>query len=208
MCRNIRTSGSPSTELTARFPAAWLAAVAQPTLPLTLRAIHQAVFSQIETGTEGWLVIVVSLLMAGVIWNLATWWYGLPVSSLHTLIGSILGVGLNNSLITRGDVSGVNWAKAVEVGLLLFIWITTVPAGILLSAGLFGLGGMKDKGSCLPARGSMEQAPHEQQDPSQSHGDPDGQEHECDTHRQPRDREDESDDDSGCMPEKPLRGRQ
>ncbi len=67
------------------------------------------------------IVMVISLLLAGVIWNLATWWYGLPVSSSHTLIGSILGVGVTNSLITRGDVSGVNWAKAVEVGLSLLI---------------------------------------------------------------------------------------
>ena len=67
------------------------------------------------------IVMVVSLLLAGVIWNLATWWYGLPVSSSHTLIGSILGVGLTNSLITRGDVAGVNWSKAVEVGLSLLI---------------------------------------------------------------------------------------
>jgi phosphate/sulfate permease len=67
------------------------------------------------------IVMVVSLLLAGVIWNLATWWYGLPVSSSHTLIGSILGVGLANSLITRRDVSGVNWSKAVEVGLSLLI---------------------------------------------------------------------------------------
>jgi phosphate/sulfate permease len=67
------------------------------------------------------IVMVVSLLLAGVTWNLGTWWYGLPVSSSHTLIGSILGVGLANSLITRGNLSGINWAKAVEVGLSLLI---------------------------------------------------------------------------------------
>jgi inorganic phosphate transporter, PiT family len=67
------------------------------------------------------IIMVVSLLLAGVTWNLATWWYGLPVSSSHTLIGSILGVGLANSLITRGNLSGINWAKAVEVGLSLLI---------------------------------------------------------------------------------------
>ncbi len=49
--------------------------------------------------------MVISLLLAGVIWNLGTWWYGLPVSSSHTLIGSILGVGLANSLLTRGNIS-------------------------------------------------------------------------------------------------------
>ena len=75
----------------------------------------------IESARPAPIVMVISLLLAGVIWNLGTWWYGLPVSSSHTLIGSILGVGLANSLITRGDVSGVNWAKAVEVGLSLLI---------------------------------------------------------------------------------------
>ncbi len=67
------------------------------------------------------IVMVLSLLLAGMIWNLGTWWYGLPVSSSHTLIGSILGVGLANSLITRHDFSGVNWTKATEVGLSLLI---------------------------------------------------------------------------------------
>jgi len=67
------------------------------------------------------LVMVLSLLLAGVIWNLGTWSIGLPVSSSHTLIGSILGVGLVNSLITRGDVSGVNWKKATEVGMSLIL---------------------------------------------------------------------------------------
>jgi phosphate/sulfate permease len=67
------------------------------------------------------VVMVISLLLAGVIWNLATWWYGLPVSSSHTLIGSILGVGLVNSILTRGDLLGVNWSKAGEVGLSLLI---------------------------------------------------------------------------------------
>ena len=67
------------------------------------------------------VVMVLSLLLAGVIWNLATWWYGLPVSSSHTLIGSILGVGLVNSVLTRGDFQGVNWSKAGEVALSLLI---------------------------------------------------------------------------------------
>lgn len=67
------------------------------------------------------LVMVISLLLAGVIWNLGTWHMGLPVSSSHTLIGSIIGVGLVNSLVTRGDVSGVNWSKAVDVAMALLI---------------------------------------------------------------------------------------
>src|SRR5262249_1656229 len=68
-----------------------------------------------------------------IIWNLGTWWYGLPVSSSHTLIGSILGVGLANSLITRGDMAGVNWAKATEVGLSLLI---SPVIGFVAAAGL------------------------------------------------------------------------
>ena len=58
----------------------------------------------IESASVRAVVMVLSLLLAGVIWNLATWWFGLPVSSSHTLIGSILGVELVNSLLTRGDV--------------------------------------------------------------------------------------------------------
>jgi phosphate/sulfate permease len=75
----------------------------------------------IDSASTRSIVMVISLLLAGVIWNLSTWWYGLPVSSSHTLIGSILGVGLANSLMTRGDASGVSWSKATEVGLSLLI---------------------------------------------------------------------------------------
>ena len=75
----------------------------------------------IEGASARAVVMVISLLLAGVIWNLATWWYGLPVSSSHTLIGSILGVGLVNSVVTLGDLRAVNWAKVGEVGLSLLI---------------------------------------------------------------------------------------
>ncbi len=75
----------------------------------------------VESTSVRSIVMVLSLLLAGMIWNLGTWWYGLPVSSSHTLIGSILGVGLANSIITRHDFTGVNWAKAADVGLALLI---------------------------------------------------------------------------------------
>jgi phosphate/sulfate permease len=68
------------------------------------------------------LIMVLALLTAGMAWNLSTWWLGLPVSSSHTLIGAILGIGLANSLLeVRGLSGGVNWAKAGEVGLSLLI---------------------------------------------------------------------------------------
>lgn len=67
------------------------------------------------------LAMTLSLLLAGVIWNLGTWYIGLPVSSSHTLIGSILGVALTNSLLVHGDTRGVNWQKAQEVFISLLI---------------------------------------------------------------------------------------
>ncbi len=80
------------------------------------------------------LEMVLSILLAGVIWNLGTWYFGLPVSSSHTLIGSILGVGLANSLWQGNGISGINWVKAGEVGLaLLFSPIVGfIMAGLLL----------------------------------------------------------------------------
>lgn len=67
------------------------------------------------------LEMVLSILLAGVIWNLGTWYYGLPVSSSHTLIGSILGVGLANSILQGNGIDGINWGKAGEVGLALLL---------------------------------------------------------------------------------------
>ncbi len=81
------------------------------------------------------LVMVLSLLLAGVIWNLGTWYFGLPVSSSHTLIGSILGVGIANSLWNADyKFSGVNWAKLTETGaaLLLSPVLGFVGAGLIL----------------------------------------------------------------------------
>jgi phosphate/sulfate permease len=74
-----------------------------------------------KAGTPAALVMVLALLLAGVMWNLGTWYLGLPVSSSHTLIGSILGVGLANSLWNGTGVAGVNWTKAGQTGLWLLV---------------------------------------------------------------------------------------
>lgn len=87
----------------------------------------------IESNGATSVVMVLSLLMAGVIWNLGTWYMGLPVSSSHTLIGSIMGVGLTNSLMKSGNLSGISWTKAYEVGLSLLI---SPIIGFLLAATL------------------------------------------------------------------------
>src|SRR5271166_1262241 len=70
----------------------------------------------VEANSTAALVMVLSLLLAGVTWNLGTWYFGIPVSSSHALIGSILGVGMANSLHAGRGLAGVNWAKAGEVG--------------------------------------------------------------------------------------------
>jgi PiT family inorganic phosphate transporter len=67
------------------------------------------------------LVMVVAMLISAVSWNLGTWYFGLPVSSSHTLIGSIIGVALAYSLLSGKGFNAVPWAEASKVGLgLLF----------------------------------------------------------------------------------------
>jgi PiT family inorganic phosphate transporter len=70
----------------------------------------------LNVGSSAGIAMVFSLLVSAIIWNLGTWYLGLPASSSHTLVGSIMGVGLANSLIAgRVFGEGVNWAKAREV---------------------------------------------------------------------------------------------
>ncbi|MGE0709379.1 MAG: inorganic phosphate transporter [Planctomycetota bacterium] len=73
-------------------------------------------------GTGAGLAMVMALLISAILWNLGTWYVGLPASSSHTLIGAILGVGIAHSLLP-GNVfgGGVNWGKAESVGLSLLI---------------------------------------------------------------------------------------
>jgi PiT family inorganic phosphate transporter len=68
------------------------------------------------------VALILALLLTAIIWNLGTWWFGIPCSSSHTLIGSMIGVGLAYSLIAVDDThSFVNWGKASEIGLSLFL---------------------------------------------------------------------------------------
>jgi PiT family inorganic phosphate transporter len=89
----------------------------------------------INVGTGAGFAMVFSLLLSAIIWNLGTWYFGLPASSSHTLIGSIVGVGLANSLLagshTFGD--GVNWAKVQDTlaALIVSPIIGFVFAGLL-----------------------------------------------------------------------------
>jgi phosphate/sulfate permease len=67
------------------------------------------------------LSMVMALLMTAIFWNLLTWYFGIPCSSSHTLIGSILGVGLAYSLLPQASGDAVNWGKAQEIGISLLI---------------------------------------------------------------------------------------
>lgn len=74
----------------------------------------------IKTGRG--LAMVLSLLGAAIIWNFATWYRGLPASSSHSLIGSIMGVGMMNAWLEHGSAAqGINWHKAAEVGTALLL---------------------------------------------------------------------------------------
>ena len=76
----------------------------------------------LQVGSAAGYAMIFALLLAAVIWNLATWWVGIPNSSTHCLIGSILGVGLANQLMTPAGhaTSGVDWGAAINVFEQLF----------------------------------------------------------------------------------------
>jgi PiT family inorganic phosphate transporter len=89
----------------------------------------------LQVGSSAGFAMVFALLIAAIIWNLGTWYFGLPASSSHTLIGSIIGVGITNALLRgRDGTSGVDWSKATEIGyaLLLSPLVGFIFAALLL----------------------------------------------------------------------------
>jgi inorganic phosphate transporter, PiT family len=89
----------------------------------------------LQVGSSAGFAMVFALLIAAILWNLGTWYFGLPASSSHTLIGSIIGVGVANALMRgRDGTSGVDWGKATEIGyaLLLSPLVGFVCAALLL----------------------------------------------------------------------------
>ncbi|HXZ87741.1 MAG TPA: inorganic phosphate transporter [Candidatus Binataceae bacterium] len=71
----------------------------------------------LQVGSGAGFAMVYALLVAAMIWNVGTWYFGLPASSSHTLIGSIIGVGIANQLMAvRTGTSGVDWGQAENVG--------------------------------------------------------------------------------------------
>src|ERR1700726_1512043 len=91
----------------------------------------------INVGSGAGFAMVFSLLLSAIIWNVGTWYLGLPASSSHTLIGSIVGVGLMNSLIAgHGFGEGVNWGKVEET---MFALVTSPMIGFIGAAAVLAL---------------------------------------------------------------------
>ena len=89
----------------------------------------------LQVGSGAGFAMVFALLVAAILWNLGTWWLGLPASSSHTLIGSIIGVGIANQLMNaRSGTSGVDWAQALNIGKSLLM---SPIFGFALAASLF-----------------------------------------------------------------------
>ena len=83
----------------------------------------------LQVGSDAGFAMVFALLIAAILWNLATWWLGIPASSSHTMIGSIIGVGVANAILRgRDGTSGFDWGKATDI------------AYSLLFSPLFGFG--------------------------------------------------------------------
>ena len=89
----------------------------------------------LQVGSGAGFAMVFALLCAAIIWNLGTWYLGLPASSSHTLIGSIIGVGVANSMLHgQNGTAGVDWTKATEIGYALLL---SPIAGFVSAALLF-----------------------------------------------------------------------
>src|ERR1700749_156705 len=76
----------------------------------------------LQVGSSAGFAMVFALLISAIIWNLGTWFFVLPASSSHTLIGSIGGVGMTNALLHgRSGTSGVDWGQATSIGKALLL---------------------------------------------------------------------------------------
>ena len=87
----------------------------------------------LQVGSGAGYAMIFALLIAAVIWNLGTWAFGIPNSSSHALVGSIMGVGLANQFMAPAGsaTSGVDWKQALTVGEALLF---SPVCGFVLSA--------------------------------------------------------------------------
>lgn len=86
------------------------------------------------------LALILALLITAISWNLGTWYFGIPCSSSHTLIGSIIGVGIGYALMKDIDISqGVKWSEASKIGMSLLISPLVGFSGTILVMFIFKL---------------------------------------------------------------------
>jgi phosphate/sulfate permease len=75
----------------------------------------------IDTNVYHAIAMILALIITAIMWNLWTWYFGIPCSSSHTLIGSIFGVGVAFMLLPDNGAVALNWGKVKDVGLSLFL---------------------------------------------------------------------------------------
>lgn len=91
----------------------------------------------LNMGSSHGLAMVFSMLLAAIIWNLGTWYFGLPASSSHTLIGAIIGIGLTNAIMTGSSViDALNIPKVIDIFASL---IVSPIVGLVCAGGLIFL---------------------------------------------------------------------
>ncbi|BDH44195.1 phosphate transporter [Salmonella enterica subsp. enterica serovar Choleraesuis] len=91
----------------------------------------------LNVGSAHGLAMVFSMLLAAIIWNLGTWYFGLPASSSHTLIGAIIGIGLTNALLTGSSVvEALNIPKVINIFASLII---SPLVGLVVAGGMIFL---------------------------------------------------------------------
>lgn len=89
----------------------------------------------LNSGSGAGFAMIFALLVSAILWNVGTWYLGLPASSSHTLIGSIMGVGVANAMMAGHSwMAGINWEQAYKIAMAL-LWspvVGFVGAGLLL----------------------------------------------------------------------------
>ena len=101
------------------------------------------------------LPVILSGLIAAIFWNLLTWWYGIPSSSSHTLIGGFAGAAIAHAMTVKGI--GISWGKIVESDIIfktiififlapligmaisIFITVVTIMRNVWLRLGIIAL---------------------------------------------------------------------
>jgi phosphate/sulfate permease len=77
----------------------------------------------VDTSVSHAVAMSLAMLLSAILWNLGTWYFGIPASSSHTLIGSIIGIGLGYAVLpgNKNGLNTLNWDKVTEIGQALLL---------------------------------------------------------------------------------------